>query len=155
MFLRKDKKSLLAGRDLPRAFLGACGNFPTGTWRKVNNSKQFLKKTTLRGDGGGRRSRRFYLSTFQHTYSHFKLTLHVYHCQVLDGTVHGKWVPLRRLHLLPHVEAAPKNRRHSGADLNITSCIDSNTPRGDILISSTQHSLQDYLFTCGLRQVLG
>ena len=41
------------------------------------------------------------IGVFHQTYSHFKLTLHVYHCQALDGKTNGKWVPLKNLPLLP------------------------------------------------------
>ena len=41
------------------------------------------------------------IGTFHQTYSHFKLTLHVFHCQPLNGKGKGKWVPIQNLPLLP------------------------------------------------------
>jgi len=41
------------------------------------------------------------LGTFKQTFSHLKLTLHVYHCLAVDGKGEGKWIPVRNLHLLP------------------------------------------------------
>ncbi|MGA2317296.1 MAG: A/G-specific adenine glycosylase [Thermodesulfobacteriota bacterium] len=42
-----------------------------------------------------------FIGVFQQTYSHFKLTLHVFHCQHLNGKGNGKWVPIQNLNLLP------------------------------------------------------
>jgi hypothetical protein len=41
------------------------------------------------------------IGIFEQTYSHFKLTLHVYHCQALDGEGSGRWVRIRDLHRFP------------------------------------------------------
>lgn len=41
------------------------------------------------------------VGTFQQTYSHFKLTLHTYHCRSRDAKEKGKWVPISKLRLLP------------------------------------------------------
>ena len=41
------------------------------------------------------------IGTFQQTYSHFKLTLDVFDCQHLNGKGKGKWIPIRKLPLLP------------------------------------------------------
>jgi adenine-specific DNA glycosylase len=42
-----------------------------------------------------------FTGTFKHTFSHFKLTLHVYYCHTINGKGEGKWVPVRNLHLFP------------------------------------------------------
>ncbi len=42
-----------------------------------------------------------FIGVFHQTYSHFKLTLHVFHCQHLNGKGKGKWVPIRNLALYP------------------------------------------------------
>jgi hypothetical protein len=42
-----------------------------------------------------------FIGMSQQTYFYFKLTLHVYHCEVLNRKVEGRWVPIRKLHLLP------------------------------------------------------
>ena len=41
------------------------------------------------------------LGSLKHTYSHFKLTLHVYLCHIPGGKKPGTWVPVRNLHLYP------------------------------------------------------
>jgi adenine-specific DNA glycosylase len=42
-----------------------------------------------------------FIGVLHQTYSHFKLTLHVFDCQHLNGKGKGKWVPIRNLPLLP------------------------------------------------------
>jgi A/G-specific adenine glycosylase len=42
-----------------------------------------------------------HIGVFHQTYSHFKLTLHVYHCQALNRKENGKWVPLKNLPEFP------------------------------------------------------
>jgi A/G-specific adenine glycosylase len=41
------------------------------------------------------------LGVFNQTYSHFKLTLHVFYCPPLNGRGKGKWIPIENLHVLP------------------------------------------------------
>ena len=41
------------------------------------------------------------IGVFNQTYSHFKLTLHVFNCEVLGRNGKGKWVPVKSLPLLP------------------------------------------------------
>ena len=41
------------------------------------------------------------IGVLNQTYSHFKLTLHVFNCEVLGGNGKGKWVPVKSLPLLP------------------------------------------------------
>ena len=37
------------------------------------------------------------IGTFHQTYSHFKLTLHVFKCDPLEGKGKGKWIPIKNL----------------------------------------------------------
>ena len=37
------------------------------------------------------------IGTFQQTFSHFKLTLHVFNCQTMDRKGKGKWVLIKSL----------------------------------------------------------
>jgi A/G-specific adenine glycosylase len=37
------------------------------------------------------------IGTFKQTFTHFKLTLHVFNCEVNDGRGKGKWVPIKNL----------------------------------------------------------
>ncbi len=41
------------------------------------------------------------IGTFHHTFTHFKLTLHVYRCKPINRQKQARWVPIRKLHLLP------------------------------------------------------
>jgi len=41
------------------------------------------------------------IGIFKQTFSHFKLTLHVFNSEVLVGNGKGKWVPVNSLLLLP------------------------------------------------------
>jgi len=41
------------------------------------------------------------IGVFNQTYSHFKLTLHVFYCLPLNRRGKGKWVPVKFLPLLP------------------------------------------------------
>ena len=42
-----------------------------------------------------------FMGNFHQTYSHFKLTLQVYHCGAMGKNKKGKWVAIQKLHLLP------------------------------------------------------
>ena len=95
----KDGKVLLHQRP-PRGFSGGLWEFPN--WRvqrEKNPSRRLVKWITdekrLRVAVKGR------VGSFEQTYSHFKLTLHVYHCQALDGEGSGRWVTIRDLHRFP------------------------------------------------------
>jgi len=84
----------------PLGLLGGLWEFPN--WR-IENKKDLAKG--LRGNInralGSRARVKNPLGSFHQTYSHFKLTLHVYQCQALNGKQKGKWVPIRNLHLFP------------------------------------------------------
>jgi len=41
------------------------------------------------------------IGTFKQTFSHFKLTLHVYYCQPMNGKGKGRWIPIQNLPLFP------------------------------------------------------
>jgi A/G-specific adenine glycosylase len=41
------------------------------------------------------------IGVFQQTFSHFKLTLHVYYCEAIDHVDRGRWVPIRSLDRFP------------------------------------------------------
>ena len=95
----RDGKVLLHQRP-PRGFSGGLWEFPN--WRvqgEKNPSRRLVKWITdekhLRVAVKGR------VGSFEQTYSHFKLTLHVYHCQALDGEAPGRWVGIRSLNRFP------------------------------------------------------
>jgi len=95
----KGDRVLLRQRP-PRGLLGGLWEFPNWETEKGKDLRRSLKShlkketaLTARVDGP--------VGTLKHTYSHFKLTLHVYRCQIFHGEVHGRWVPLQKLHLFP------------------------------------------------------
>ena len=96
-----DGKVLLKQRP-PEGLLGGLWEFPN--W-KIEERKDIRLRLRLRNcikkgtgmDGEVKES----IGTFQQTYSHFKLTLHVYHCQAISRDQNGNWVSVKKLSLLP------------------------------------------------------
>jgi A/G-specific adenine glycosylase len=95
----KEGRVLLRQRP-PRGLLGGLWEFPNWETKKGKDLKRSLKNhlkkegaLTARVDG--------LVGTLKHAYSHFKLTLHVFHCEISDGEVSGKRVPFRDLHRYP------------------------------------------------------
>jgi len=97
--IRKEGKVLLQRRP-PKGLLGGLWEFPN--W-KLENRKDPRKslKDHLRKEMKTIAKVGDLVGTFKHTYSHFKLTLHVYGCQTPDDKTHGRWVPVGNLHLFP------------------------------------------------------
>ena len=97
--IEKDKKVLLNQRP-PKGLLGGLWEFPNWTIDGQKNLMEYLNqkvKSNLRL----RVKCKVPLSTFKQTYSHFKLTLHVFQCQYLDGKISGRWVAIGNLNRLP------------------------------------------------------
>ena len=95
----KQGKVLLRKRP-PRGLLGGLWEFPNWETEKGKDLKRSLKNhlkkekaLTARVDG--------VVATLKHTYSHFKLTLHVFYCEIPDGKIPGTWVSTRDLHRYP------------------------------------------------------
>lgn len=97
--IKKDGKVLLNQRP-PSGLLGGLWEFPN--W-KVNGKEDFKKQLErrLKSEVGIRIKVREPVATFRQTYSHFKLTLHVFHCESTQGKGKGKWIPIRNLHQIP------------------------------------------------------
>jgi len=97
--IQKNEKVFLLQRP-PQGLLGGLWEFPN--W-KVNPAEVFEVKllNCIRNELGIRVKIKESLGSFKQTYSHFKLTLHVYTCRVLGGKGKGRWIPLKDLHLLP------------------------------------------------------
>ncbi len=95
--IEKDKKVLLNQRP-PVGLLGGLWEFPN--W-KIEGEKRFGLRNYIKKEMGINVKVKESLGTFQQTYSHFKLTLQVFSCQPLNGKEKGKWVPIRKLPLLP------------------------------------------------------
>jgi A/G-specific adenine glycosylase len=90
--IRKDEKVLLRQRP-PEGLLGGLWEFPNWKIEEKRRLKLRLRSHIKKEMGLN--------VTFQQTYSHFKLTLHVFQCKYLDGEIMGRWVPFRKLQSLP------------------------------------------------------
>jgi A/G-specific adenine glycosylase len=97
--VQKDGKVLIHQRP-PHGLLGGLWEFPNWQIERKKDLKEYLRQMVKRQIGLIVKCKEP-LGSFQQAYSHFKLTLHVYHCQVVDGIGNGKWVPIRNLHQLP------------------------------------------------------
>ncbi|MFB3886059.1 MAG: A/G-specific adenine glycosylase [Thermodesulfobacteriota bacterium] len=99
--IRRDGKVLIKQRPL-HGLLGGLWEFPNWEVEEIGRSRLRLRlrnyiKRDMRmdvqvGDPIG---------TFKQTFSHFKLTLRVIHCEFVTGNATGKWVLLRDLGKFP------------------------------------------------------
>ena len=95
--IQKNRKVLLKQRQ-PSGLLGGLWEFPN--WK--SESKSSLKlRGEIKKETGMNVEVKESIGTFKQTFSHFKLTLHIYHCRPTNGKGKGKWVPIGNLHLLP------------------------------------------------------
>jgi A/G-specific adenine glycosylase len=97
--IKKDGRVLLNQRP-PAGLLGGLWEFPNWRIKGKKIQKQQLKNQIDREVGLSINVKES-IGTFHQTYSHFKLTLSVFHCQPLNGKGNGKWVPIRNLALYP------------------------------------------------------
>ena len=95
--IKKDRKVLLNQRA-PTGLLGGLWEFPN--WKSEAESRRRLRSDIKKEIGIDVEVKKF-IGTFKQTFSHFKLSLHVYHCQPRNGKGKGKWVPVQDLHLFP------------------------------------------------------
>jgi A/G-specific adenine glycosylase len=97
--IQKDGQVLLRQRP-PEGLLGGLWEFPN--WGVDHRKGSELKLPRfVKNELGIRIKTEESLGSFKHTYSHFKLTLHVYLCQAAGSQNVGTWVPLRNLRLFP------------------------------------------------------
>jgi A/G-specific adenine glycosylase len=97
--LRKDGKVLLLHRP-PKGLLGGLWEFPN--WKvdgKKDTGKQLAK--WVAGEMGLRVKTKGPAGLLSQTFSHFKLTLHVYPCKAEGRNTRGRWVPLSHLNDFP------------------------------------------------------
>ena len=94
------KRRILLNERPPSGLLGGLWEFPN--WKMGEKKRLRLglrsdikKKTGISVEVNGS------IGTFKQTFSHFKLTLHVYHCQHMNGKGKGRWIPISNLHLFP------------------------------------------------------
>jgi A/G-specific adenine glycosylase len=99
----KDGKVLLKQRP-PEGLLGGLWEFPNWKNEEKTRSRSRLRlrlRNYIRKDMGINSEIKQSIGTFRQTFSHFKLTLHVYDCKLENGMEGGRWVPIRKLHLFP------------------------------------------------------
>jgi len=99
--IQKNGKVLLRQRP-PRGLLGGLWEFPN--W-KIEEKRRLRLRLELRNyikkEMGMDVEVKEPIGTFHQTYSHFKLTLHVFECDPLEGKGKGKWVSTKKLDRLP------------------------------------------------------
>jgi len=93
--IQKDGKVLIHQRP-PHGLLGGLWEFPNWRIERKKDLKEYLRQMVKRQIGLIVKCKEP-LGSFKQTYSHFKLTLHAYHCQIVDGIGNGKWIPIKNL----------------------------------------------------------
>jgi A/G-specific adenine glycosylase len=96
------KRRVLLNQRPPSGLLGGLWEFPN--WMIEGKQRSRLRsrlRNTIKKEMGLNVEVKESIGTFRHTFSHFKLTLHVYHCHPMNGRAKGRWVPIGNLHLLP------------------------------------------------------
>jgi len=93
--IRKNGKVLLRQRA-PKGLLGGLWEFPN--WRSDGKEKlEDYLEVKVKSDLGLKVKCKEPLGTLKQTYSHFKLTLHIFQCHYLDGKGTGRWVSIYNL----------------------------------------------------------
>ena len=99
----RDGKVLLRQRP-PEGLLGGLWEFPN--WKSEEKGRPRLRlrlRNLIKKEMGMKVEVQDSLGTFEQTYSHFKLTLHVYRTLTADSEckAEGRWVPIAKLHRYP------------------------------------------------------
>jgi A/G-specific adenine glycosylase len=98
VILRNGK--VLLNQRPPKGLLGGLWEFPN--WRSEESGRLRLRlRNHIKKEMGMNVEVKESIGTFKQTFTHFKLTLSVFSCEVIDGRGKGKWVAVRNLHLLP------------------------------------------------------
>jgi A/G-specific adenine glycosylase len=99
--IKRDGKVLLNQRP-PVGLLGGLWEFPNwGIKEKQGSGLRMRLRNHIKKDIGITTDVKGLIGTFKQTFSHFKLTLRVYHCQAIGGKRKGNWVAIQNLHLFP------------------------------------------------------
>jgi A/G-specific adenine glycosylase len=99
--VQRDGEVLLNQRP-PAGFLGGLWEFPN--WRIKEKQRSRLRlglRKYIKQETKMNVEVKKFIGVLHQTYSHFKLTLHVFDCQHLNGKGKGKWIPIQQLHLFP------------------------------------------------------
>jgi A/G-specific adenine glycosylase len=95
----KNGKVLLHHRP-PKGLLGGLWEFPN--WRSEGKGRLRLRvRNHIKKEMGLNVEVKGSIGTFKQTFTHFKLTLHVFNCEAIDGSGKGKWVAVQNLRLFP------------------------------------------------------
>jgi A/G-specific adenine glycosylase len=97
--IKKNGKVFLSQRP-PTGLLGGLWEFPN--WKVGAKERLGLRlRNYIKQEIGMNIEFEEIIGVFRQTYSHFKLTLHVFSCQHLNGKGKGKWVPIKKLPAFP------------------------------------------------------
>jgi A/G-specific adenine glycosylase len=96
--IQRNGKVLLRRRPL-KGLLGGLWEFPN--WKSEGRKNRLWLTNRIRNEMGVSVNVKEPIEAFHQTFSHFKLSLHVYHCPVLKGKGKGRWVPIKNLSILP------------------------------------------------------
>jgi A/G-specific adenine glycosylase len=93
--IKKDGKVFLHQRPT-RGLLGGLWEFPN--WKiEVKEGLRLRLRNHVKKEMGMDVEVKELIGTFRQTFSHFKLTLLVYHCKLQDDKKEGKWIPIKNL----------------------------------------------------------
>ncbi|OGP73192.1 MAG: A/G-specific adenine glycosylase [Deltaproteobacteria bacterium RBG_16_50_11] len=93
----KKGKTLLRQRP-PKGLLGGLWEFPNWKIEGKRDSRLRSKlRSCIKKEIGMNVNVKESIGTFQQTFSHFKLTLHVFSCEPMEGKGKGKWIPIKNL----------------------------------------------------------
>jgi len=98
----KKNGRVLLNRRPPSGLLGGLWEFPN--WRIEGKGRLRLRlrlRNTIKKEMGLNVKVDELIGVLHQTFSHFKLTLHVYYCVAMGKNKKGKWVAVGNLHLLP------------------------------------------------------
>ncbi|MCJ7784618.1 MAG: A/G-specific adenine glycosylase [Desulfobacterales bacterium] len=97
--IQRNGKVLLKQRP-PEGLLGGLWEFPNWPIEEKKDPQEVLR-LKVKSEIGLRVKPQELIGSFRQTFSHFKLTLQVFHCRPLNRKVRAKWVPIQKLHAFP------------------------------------------------------
>jgi len=96
----KKNGQVLLNRRPPSGLLGGLWEFPN--WRTERGGRPRLRlRNYIKKEMGLNVKVDELIGVLHQTFSHFKLTLHVYYCVAMGKNKKGRWVAVGNLHLLP------------------------------------------------------
>jgi A/G-specific adenine glycosylase len=87
---------VLLNQRPPKGLLGGLWEFPN--WRNEESGRPRLRlRNHIKKEMGMNVEVKGFVGTFHQSFSHFKLTLHVFNCGATEGRGEGKWVAIKNL----------------------------------------------------------